>query len=78
MSRTFELLVHFSCVYCNQWWSIATEVVDRAQNYFKHKDFYCPWCGEVNKHEADTMGGEVSTEEDRRLYPSSGYQEKLF
>ena len=78
MTRSFELLAHFSCVHCSQWWSIASSVVDRAQNYFNHKDFYCPWCGEVNEHEAGTVGGEVPAKEDTRLYSSSGYQEKLF
>ena len=62
-TRSFELLAHFICMYCGQWWAIATDVVDRAQNYFNHKDFHCPWCGEVN-YGKDTVGGEVSTKED--------------
>ena len=76
--RSFELLAHFSCVYCSNWWSIATDVIDRAQNYFNHKDFFCPWCGGVNKSETNNLDGEIQTKEDTGLYSSGGYQKELF
>ena len=43
-----ELLVHFSCQKCSAWWAIATE--SGKKDFFKEKDWYCPWRGTINNY----------------------------
>ena len=59
----FELLAHFTCKKCNAWWSIASEATPSAwkslpetgnvgiEEFLKGKEWYCPWCGHVQKHD---------------------------
>ena len=37
-----EKLIHFSCPYCNRWWSIGDAPVKTK------KEWFCPWCGRVS------------------------------
>lgn len=44
MKRNIELLSHFLCEFCQKWWSIGDAPIEK-------KEYFCPWCGEVNKIE---------------------------
>ena len=58
MTKSFEILYHFSCKACNGWWSIAMENFMGAN----HRRWYCPWCGVNSDYDQASipMGGEVS------------------
>jgi len=42
--RTTENLHHFSCAFCQKWWTIGDAPNDK-------EDWFCPWCGEKNTYE---------------------------
>jgi len=42
MGYSIENLIHFTCDFCEKWWSVGDAPV-------KDKNFwYCPWCGKIN------------------------------
>jgi hypothetical protein len=56
---SFELLAHFSCQKCSAWWSIATE--SGKEDFFKKKDWYCPWCGHINNYSNEPNPDSINT-----------------
>ena len=54
-----ELLVHFSCQECSAWWSIATE--SGKEDFFKEKDWHCPWCGYINNYSNEPNPDSINT-----------------
>ena len=46
---SIEILHHFSCKKCSGWWSIATERIMKA------KEWYCPWCGHYDHYVTDNL-----------------------
>ena len=41
---TIEMLFHFTCSQCKNWWSIAL-MHDKAMNVYPEGKSYCPHCG---------------------------------
>jgi hypothetical protein len=56
-SYTVELLYHFNCGDCKNWWSYAftphhTEpIYTQSKRLMQDKDFYCPHCGGLRRAE---------------------------
>ena len=68
MTKSIEILYHFSCKECKGWWSIAMENFYGIGGYpgIGQRKWFCPWCGvEQYYDEGDIpVGGEISNQKD--------------
>ena len=39
--------------------------MEEKYNRIEQRKWFCPWCGEEQYYESDSMGGRISTEENR-------------
>ena len=46
MNYTTEIIYHFTCDFCNNWWSYAASTELR---YIEEKKWSCPHCKQENK-----------------------------
>ena len=56
MNFNKELLYHFTCEKCLNWWSYAQQA-DLLEPYKSTKPWYCPHCGHAHEppHRTDTI-----------------------
>lgn len=52
MKRSIELLSHFQCDQCTNWFSIGDAPLGKS-------DWYCPWCGSLWKEPLEEFSEDI-------------------
>ena len=52
--------------------------MEEKYNGIDQRKWFCPWCGEKQYYESDSMGGRIPTEENRLLYSTVINKENIF
>ena len=42
------MLYNYTCKKCGGWWTVTAD--NGWKPYFINKEWHCPWCGHVQKH----------------------------